>query len=115
MGQIVSDVTDVLDYKKNKSTAKTQRQQILAQMAADATAKTNLVKKNIAAQRAKYGSGGVATRGMTTDAVLSRIASESGATYDEKRRRNIEKLRNIKTTRPNILKSLINRFDELMS
>ena len=35
MGQIVSDVTEILDYKKSKKEAKTKRQKILQQMAND--------------------------------------------------------------------------------
>ena len=46
MGQLVSDVQSVLDYKKNKQEAKSQRQKILADMAADEQTKVNLVKKH---------------------------------------------------------------------
>lgn len=45
MGQLVSDVTKVLDYKESKKDAENQRQQILAQMAQDEATKTNLIKK----------------------------------------------------------------------
>ena len=40
MGQVVSDVTEVLDYKKAKKEAKSERKKILEQMAADEQAKT---------------------------------------------------------------------------
>ncbi len=115
MGQIVSDVTSVLDYKKNKSEAKNARQQILQQIATDEQNKTNLVKKALAAQRAKYGAGGMTNRGMTEEAVLRRIQDETSAPYDEKRRTNIEKMKNIKTKKTNLLKSILSRFDELMA
>ena len=44
MGQIVSDVTEVLNYKKSKKEAKSKRQEILQQMADDEATKINLVK-----------------------------------------------------------------------
>ena len=53
MGQMVSDVTDILNNKKSKKEAETNRQKILAQIVADEKAKTNLIKKNLAAPRAK--------------------------------------------------------------
>ncbi len=46
MGQLVSDITEILDYKDAKKSTEKQRQEILAQMAADKTEKTNLVKKH---------------------------------------------------------------------
>jgi len=113
MGQIVSDVTEILDYKKSKKEAATQRQQILAQMAADDTAKTNLVKKVLASQRAKYGASGV-SRGVTTDAVLKRLRDETEQPYNDKRRTNLEKLKKVKATKPNLVKKILSRFDELM-
>ena len=45
MGQIVSDVTDIIDYNKAKKSEKTQRKEILEQMAQDDAEKTNLIKK----------------------------------------------------------------------
>lgn len=114
MGQLVSDVTEVLDYKQSKKEAKSQRQQVLQQMAADEKAKTNLVRKNIAAQRAKYGASGMSNRGVTEGAVLKRLKSETEEPYNDKRRTNIEKLKKIKANKPNLLKTLLGRFDELM-
>lgn len=115
MGQIVSDVTDVLDYKKSKKESKTKRQEILQQMANDEAAKTNLVKKALAAQRAKYGAGGMARENMTTGAVLKRISEETAEPYAEKRRANISKLKAIKSDKPvNLLKKLLSHFDELV-
>ena len=45
MGQLVSDVTDVLNYQKNKKSSNNKRQEILQQIAKDESAKTNLIKK----------------------------------------------------------------------
>lgn len=115
MGQIVSDVTEVLDYKKSKKEARNKRQEILKQIASDEATKANLVKKALAAQRAKYGAGGMARENMTTGAVLKRIQDEAGAPYDEKRRANISKLKSISSTKPiNLLKKLLSHFDELV-
>ncbi len=114
MGQIVSDVTDVLDYKKAKKDASTQRQKILADMAADEKTKTNLVKKALATQRAKFASGGVSNKSSSAGAVLSRLKSETSTPYDEKRQANIEKLRKINVKKPNLLKNILDEFDKLM-
>lgn len=114
MGQIVSDVTGILDSKKSKKEAATARQQILTQMASDQRDKTNLVKKAIATQRAKYGAAGMSNRGMTEGAVLKRLKSETEQPYEEKQRANLEKLRAVKVSKPNILKTLLSRFDDLV-
>lgn len=114
MGQIVSDVTEVLDYKKSKKEAKNQRQQILQQMADDEKSRVNLVRKNIAAQRAKYGASGMSNHGVTEGAVLKRLKDETSQPYNDKRRANLEKLQKIKVKKPNLLKTVLSRFDELM-
>lgn len=114
MGQIASDVTDILEYKEAKKEAKSQRKQVLQQMAADEAAKTNLVKKTLAAQRAKYGASGMSGKGMTEGAVLKRLQAETEEPYNEKRRTNLEKLKSIKANKPNLLKTMLSRFDELM-
>ena len=115
MGQIVSDVTEVLDYKNAKKEANGKRQEILQQMADDEATKTNLVKKALATQRAKYGAGGMNRENMTTGAVLKRIQDETVKPYDDKRRTNLTKLKAIKNEKPtNLLKKLLSRFDELV-
>lgn len=114
MGQIVSDVTSVLDYKKDKKQAATARQQILTQMASDQREKTNLVKKAVAAQRARYGAAGMSNRGMTEGAVLKRIQAETEQPYADKKKANLEKMRAVRTTKPNLVKTLLSRFDELV-
>ena len=115
MGQIVSDVNSILDSKKSKKEAEGQRAEILRQMATDANEKTNLVKKTLAAQRAKYGASGMSSNGMTEGAVLKRLKSETEQPFEEKKRANLEKLRNVKSTKSNLLTGMLSRFDELLS
>lgn len=114
MGQLVSDVSEVLNYKDAKKQASTTRKQILAQMAEDEKTKTNLVKKALAAQRAKYGASGMTNKGMTEDAVLKRLQGEVAAPYEEKRKTNLEKLRTTRAKKPNLLKSVLSRFDNIV-
>lgn len=114
MGQVVSDITEILDYKDAKKAAKNQRQEIIAKMASDEAEKTNLVKKSLATQRAKYGASGMRTNGITEGAVLRRLKSETVAPYEEKRRNNMTKLKNTRAKKPNLLKSLLSRFDDLV-
>ena len=114
MGQLVSDVTDILDYKDEKKSTKSQRNEILAQMASDEAEKTNLVKKVLATQRAKYAASGVSGNNITADAVLKRLLSETSAPYETKRQNNLSKLKKTKTAKPNLLKNLLSRFDNLV-
>ena len=114
MGQIVSDVTSVLDYKQAKKEAKNERSKILQQMATDAAEKTNLVKKTLAAQRAKYGAAGMSHNGVTEGAVLKRLQAETEAPYDEKQRSSLKKLKSIKAKKPNLLKAWLSRFDSIV-
>ncbi|MBQ7056135.1 MAG: hypothetical protein IJN91_04365 [Alphaproteobacteria bacterium] len=114
MGQLVSDITEILDYKDAKKSTEKQRQEILAQMAADKTEKTNLVKKTLAAQRAKYGASGRSSNGITEGKVLQRLRDETSAPYMEKRRANLEKLKKAQTKKPNLLKSILSRFDDIV-
>ena len=114
MSQVVSDVTEILDYKKAKNQAKSDRKKVLEQMAADEVAKTNLVKKTLAAQRARYGASGMSGRGMTEGAVLKRLQDEAEEPFKEKRRANMEKLKQINANKPNLLKKVLSRFDELV-
>ena len=114
MGQLVSDVNEILDYKEEKKEAKSARQEILKQMASDEAEKTNLVKKALATQRAKYGASGVSSRGMTQGAVLARLKSETEKPYTEKRNANLKKLKSTKAKKPNLIKTILGRFDELV-
>ena len=114
MGQIVSDVTDILDYKDAKKTANNKRKEILTQMAADEAEKTNLVKKVLATQRAKFGASGMSGNGVSEGAVLKRIKSETATPYEEKRQKNLARLKKTHANKPNLLKSLLARFDDLV-
>ena len=116
MGQILSDVTEVLNYNNSKQSATSKRKQILQEMANDEATKTNLVKKALAVQRAKYGADGVNGVNMTTGAVLKRISEETAEPYDNKRRVNLTKLKTIKTPKTtNLLKKLLKHFDDLFA
>lgn len=116
MAQVVSDVTEVLDYKKSKKEAKSERKKILEQMASDEQAKNNLVKKALATQRAKYGAGGMsgAGRGMTEEAVLKRLQEETEEPYKAKRQTSLEKLKQAHAKKPNLVKTLVSRFDSMI-
>jgi len=113
MGQLVSDVTKVLDYNNSKKNAENERQKILSQIAADEKTKTNLIKKVLAEQRAKYGANGNSGNGLTENAVLKRLRDETAQPYDEKKKTNLEKISNIKTKKPNILKSWLSKIDKI--
>ena len=115
MGQILSDVTDVLNNQDAKKEASSKRKQILQEMSEDEATKINLVKKALATQRAKYGAGGVNGANMTTGAVLKRIQSETAEPYDKKRRTNLDKLKSVKNpSKTNLLKTFLKHFDELV-
>ncbi len=114
MGQVVSDVTDIFEYKQKKKEAKKEKNQILEQIKADEKTKTNLVKKALATQRAKYGAAGMSNKGMTEEAVLKRLREETEAPFNEKKRANINRIKNIKVKKPNLLKSLASHFDDLL-
>ena len=114
MGQIVTDVTDILDYKDAKKSAKNQRQEILKKMADDETEKTNLVKKVLATQRAKYGASGMSSNGITEGAVLKRLRSETAAPFEEKKQDNLKNLKNTKAQKVNLLEKLLSRFEDIV-
>ena len=113
MGQLVSDVTQVLDYKNSKKNAESQRQKILAQIAADENTKTNLIKKVLAEQRAKYGSTGNTGNSLSEDAVLKRLRAETAQPYEEKKRTNTEQMKKIKVKKPNLVKTWLSRIDDI--
>lgn len=114
MGQILSDVTDILNYKENKKETKSNRQQILEQMSKDEGEKQNLVKKVLASQRAKYGASGMSTKGLTEKAVLERIKDETEKPYETKRQTNLNKLKNLHTKKKNLLVSVLKHMDDLI-
>ncbi|MBR3148251.1 MAG: hypothetical protein IKF41_02815 [Alphaproteobacteria bacterium] len=113
MGQLVSDVTKVLDYKDSKKEAENQRQKILAQMAQDEANKTNLIKKALASQRAKYGASGNSGNGLSENAVLKRLRDETAQPYDTKRKDNMDKINKLKVKKPNILQTWLANVDKI--
>lgn len=114
MGQLVSDVTQVLDYKNSKKNAETQRQKILAQIASDENTKTNLIKKVLSEQRAKYGASGNSGNSLSEDAVLKRLRSETAKPYEDKKQTNLEQIKKIKVKKPNLVKTWLSRIDDIV-
>ena len=82
--------------------------------AKDEQNKTNLVKKALAGQRAKFGASGVNATSTTAGAVLRRLRDENSQSFDDKKANNLIKLKNIKTTKPNLLKKLLSRTDDIV-
>jgi hypothetical protein len=113
MGQLVSDVTDVLNNKKAEKQADGERKKILLQIAQDEKNKINLVKKALATQRAKHGAAGMSAGGLTEKAVLERLRGEVEEPFDEKKKTNLEKLKNVKANKKNILPALISQLSKL--
>ena len=114
MGQLVSDVTKVLDYKDSKKSAENERQKILAQMAKDEATKTNLIKKILSQQRAQFGANGNSGNSFSEKAVLKRLRSETGEPYDEKYKTNLEKINSIKTKKPNLVKNWLSNIEKIV-
>ena len=114
MGQLVSDVEKILDYKESKKTAETERQKILAKMAQDESEKINLIKKVLSTQRAKYGATGNSGNGLSEKAVLKRLRDETSEPYDTKHEEYLEKIRNTKTKKPNLVKTWLSKIDKIV-
>ena len=114
MGQIISDVTDILNYKENKNTADKNKKKILSDIASDEIEKKNIVKKVLGAQRAKYGASGMSTDGITEQKVLERLKQESEMPYEAKKKANINKLNSISTKKKNMLTSILEHLDNLI-
>jgi hypothetical protein len=113
MGQIANDIETILNNKQARKEAKSERQKLLAEMQRVSAEKTDMLKKALAAQRARFGAGGTGG-GMSADAVLKRLESETGEPYEDKLRDAREKMKKIKTPKTNLLKTLLNRFDALL-
>ncbi len=114
MGQVVSDVTDVLNYKENKNKDEKNKKQILADIESDEAEKQNIVKKVLGAQRAKYGAYGRSVNGLTEKNVLDRLQQETEMPYEDKKKSNMNKLNNIKTKKKNMLISILSHLDKLV-
>lgn len=114
MGQTLNDIESVLNYKDAKKEAKNERQKIIADMQRISAEKTNLVKKALAAQRAKFGAGG-AGKNMTTDAVLKRMESETSEPFEEKLRDAKNRMSKIKDpSKSNLLKYFMTKIGDLV-
>lgn len=113
MGQLVSDVNKILDYNNSKKSAENQRQKILAQIASDENIKTNLIKKVLSTQRAKYGASGNTGDSFSENAVLKRLRSETAQPYEEKKQENIDKIKKNKTKKPNLVKTWLSKIDDI--
>ncbi len=114
MGQILSDVTDILNYNDSKQEAKNTKKQILKQMSKDEAEKQNLIKKVLASQRAKYGASGMNSKGLTEEAVLERMKNETEQPYETKRQANLAKLKNTRAKKKNLLVAALEHMDDLI-
>ncbi|MBO7509463.1 MAG: hypothetical protein J6T57_04285 [Alphaproteobacteria bacterium] len=114
MGQVISDVTDILNYQDSKKNANETKKQILAEMASDENEKQNLVKKVLASQRAKYGAKGMSNNGITEETVLNRMKSEAEKPYENKKKINMSKLKNARATKKNLVLSALEHMDKLL-
>ncbi|MDR1826101.1 MAG: hypothetical protein LBQ49_00230, partial [Rickettsiales bacterium] len=95
--------------------AKSKRQKILADMKKTNGEKINVIKKALAAQRAKFGAAGANADGMSKDAVLERIRAEAAEPFEEKLKDAKEKLRGIKTaSRFNLIRGILGRAGKMI-
>ena len=114
MGQIISDVTDILNYKENKNAKKKKKKKILSDIASDEVEKQNIVKKVLATQRAKYGASGMSANGITEKNVMHRLQQEIETPYDNKIKTNMAKLNSIGVKKKNMLTSILEHLDKLV-
>lgn len=115
MGQIVNEIENILSDKKSGKEVKKERKKIMDQIAEDEAAKTNLVKKVLAKQRAAYGAGGMTGKGMTEEAVLKRLREETEQPFNEKKTSNLDKISKLKKTKKtNLVKLFTSTFDKLL-
>ncbi len=114
MGQVITDVKDILDYQDGKKKTATTRKEIIRQMAIDEKNKQNLVNKVLATQRAKYGASGMKPQGQTEDAVLARLKEETEKPYNDKRQSNLQKLQNARTRKKNLILAALEHMEKLV-
>ena len=114
MGQLVSDVTKILEYNNSKKTIKNQRQKLLSEMASNEEMKINLIKKILSEQKTKYGATGNSGNSFSENAVLKRLQSETAQPYEIKKQENLEKLKKMKAQRPNIIKTWLSKIDDVV-
>lgn len=114
MGQVITDVKDILDYQDGKKKIATTRKEIIRQMAIDEKNKQNLVNNVLATQRAKYGASGMKPQGQTEDAVLARLKEETEKPYNDKRQSNLQKLQNARTRKKNLILAALEHMEKLV-
>ncbi len=114
MGQIVTDVTSILDNRNAKKEAENEKKEILEEIKKDEAEKVNLVNKALATQRAKTGAAGVSKSSLTQDAVLERLREETEQPFDDKKSENLKKINSIKANTTNVLTSILGRLDDLL-
>ena len=114
MGQIISDVTDILNYKENKNANERNKKKILDDIASNEAEKENIVKKVLGAQRARYGASGMSVDGVSEKNVLNRLEQETASPYENKKNESIAKLKSIKTKKKNMLVSILEHLDKLV-
>ena len=113
MSQTISDIENVINHRSARREINAERQRVLEDMSRTNDQRENLVRKNLAAQRARVGAGGGGT-GMSTDAVLGRIKNETTQPFDDKVRnknRRLDDLRRQARGRGrNLARIVVNRF-----
>ncbi|MDR0319132.1 MAG: hypothetical protein LBH81_00110 [Rickettsiales bacterium] len=86
MSQYQNEINEILGVndKKEKDKIKSERAKVNAQLAEDKAQRANLVKKALAAQRAKFGAAGSSGDSASDAAVLKRLSEEAAEGMDEK-------------------------------
>jgi hypothetical protein len=114
MGQIANEIESTLNNKKARKETRKERGQILDRIAADEAAKTNLVKKALAKQRAAFGAAGMSGKGMTEEAVLKRLREETEQPFDEKKAANLNRIsKQRKPRRTNLVRLFNSQISQL--
>ncbi|MDR1026909.1 MAG: hypothetical protein LBL46_00650 [Rickettsiales bacterium] len=108
MGQMVSDIEQVLNNKQARAEAKNARQKVVEEIRRTELEKTSLIKKALASQRAKFGAAG-GGQSVSQDAVLARLRGEEAAPFDEQIRAAREKISTIKAPKINLLTTWMKR------
>ncbi|MCL2629522.1 MAG: hypothetical protein FWD33_02425 [Alphaproteobacteria bacterium] len=118
MSQYSNEIQDIigLNNKKENKKIQSERAKVLAQIAEDKRTRSNLVKKALAAQKAKFGAGGSEGKSDSDQAVLKRIEEETAEALDAQIEAKEDKLSKIKrparTRAPrNLLKKLLKQFE----
>ena len=109
MAQMVSDIETVINHRDARREAREERQGLLDEIQRTSADKENLVRKTLAAQRARFGAGG-GGGGMSKDAVLKRMQTETAQPFENKLRTANERLHNVRSPRAlNLIRTALNR------